>query len=224
MLSLLEKMMLAAIDERKNKITWRSHNLVRFGLKGAVVLKLAELNKIRIENKKIVVIDESYTGDDILDFVLKHFSDTKRPLRLSSWIYGYSANNKEIKNRALNRLEDKGIITQEETRVLVFFTISSYIISGSDKKAEVSKCIHDAFFKSKDQVAKDDAFLASLITICGFTKPFLSGQEIKESKEKIKLIKKGEYYPIENNTLKEVIKAVGSAIASQTAAVASAGT
>ncbi len=216
MLTLIEKIMLLSIDEKKNKISMQGYNFSRYGPKAAAILNLIELNKIKLENKKIVVTDTSSSSDNILDDVLEKLSS--KPINLNTWLYSYTVFERQMRIKALNNLEEKGIIMQEEKRFLGLIPYKKYIIYNNDERQTIKNSIREKLLSESTDASDEIIAIISLAAICGSLKMFFNNTEMKQIKKKIKSIKKAEYFKSSGEELKKILKGIQNAMASRAAA------
>ncbi|MEE4257671.1 MAG: GPP34 family phosphoprotein, partial [Bacteroidales bacterium] len=67
-LTLKEKFLILAYDPVKGKNL--ATNFISYGLAGAILMELAELNRIKIEKKRVKLTGHQRTGDHVLDNAL----------------------------------------------------------------------------------------------------------------------------------------------------------
>ncbi|RCX15547.1 Golgi phosphoprotein 3 GPP34 [Anaerobacterium chartisolvens] len=214
MLNASERLMLLAINTDKNKIGYDAYNVTRYGIKGIVLMELIALKRVKIEHKRIAVVDDCSTGDRILDMVMEKIKASGHPIKIGSWILGYSMLGSSLKAGIMDSLEDNGIIRQEEQRFLGLFPMKRYIVTGMNHRQELASRIKRLTLGDKNAVGYEEACIISILAVCGYLKAILSKDEIKSIKDKIKLIKKGEYFGIEGQGIEEILKGIRNAISS----------
>ncbi len=217
MLNLAEKLTLVSFDESKGKLSFRNHNVMRFGLKGAIALKLCQLGKIRFENSKIILTDTTSTGDAILDNAVKVLGKKQKPVSLYNWIYGFSIYTAQLKKDILMNLVDNAILREEEKRFLGLFPMKRYSLTNREHYQRLSSTLREVLINNRTDMAGEDQELVTLYAMCGYYPKYISNAERKEHKEKIKSIKKLTFFKSGNKNLEEVVKAIKKAIASQAA-------
>jgi hypothetical protein len=76
MLNIIDKTVLIALNDKGRLV--RAHYLARYGLLGAVLMELGRTGKIVLEDKRIVMLNQSSTGDQILDNALDMLRKQKK--------------------------------------------------------------------------------------------------------------------------------------------------
>ena len=71
------------------------------------------------------VIDQTPTGDPLLDELLQEILSAKKPKGLRHWVFA-AANMPKLKHRVASQLCELGILRQDERKVLWFFTQNVY--------------------------------------------------------------------------------------------------
>ena len=95
----------------------------KHALGGAIVAELVAAGRAEIESGKksfINVIDGRPIGDAALDACLKKISSAKRRAQAPAWITRL-ANMRDLKHDVARSLCNKGVLMEDETRVLIFF-------------------------------------------------------------------------------------------------------
>lgn len=218
MLNASERIMLLTINTDKNKIGYDAYNVIRYGIKGIALLQLVAFKRVKLERKRITVVDDCSTGDRILDMVMEKIKSSRHPVRISSWFSGYSIFGSSLKSGVLDGLEDNGVIRQEEQRFLGLFPLKRYIVTGVNHRQELASGMKRLLLGDKNEIGYEEACIISILAVCGYLKAVLSKAEIRGIKDKIKLIKKGMYYRVEGQTLQEVLKGIRNAISAAAAA------
>ena len=108
-LSLIEKFILLSLDVKKGKFLIDSMSL-NYGIAGAILLELSELNKISIKNKKIVVTDNKLTKISIVNACIKLINNSRKQRKAKYWVYKIGNKSSGFKKMILKDLYDKKII------------------------------------------------------------------------------------------------------------------
>lgn len=93
------------------------------GLGGSLLLELAIRGRLDIEDKKVVVRDESPTGDPLVDQALSRITADVKPRRPGHWVQKFA---KDTRKLALERLVEQGVLDREEDTVLLVFPRTRY--------------------------------------------------------------------------------------------------
>jgi len=117
-LTLKEKLLLLAYhpDKGTNLIpTYVGH-----GIAGAILLELAALKKINIEDNRIRLLDHKKTGDDQLDYLINILSNSSKNYKVKSILAKIQGKTSMIKKPLLEGLVKKRYLKREEKRFLIF--------------------------------------------------------------------------------------------------------
>ena len=115
MLSLLEELFLLSIDDSTGTVLSSAGKALGFGLAGAVLAELALQNKVCVNDKgRLELIDDTETGDKLLDKVLREMQASEKPRKLTYWVNTLSARPKKFRQQLEESLAAKGIIAEED--------------------------------------------------------------------------------------------------------------
>ncbi|WP_433723461.1 GOLPH3/VPS74 family protein [Actinoplanes sp. CA-051413] len=92
------------------------------GLGGALLLELAISGRIGVEDKKVVVLDPTATGDPLVDQALDRIVADDKPRKPAYWVKKFT----DTRKPALDRLVDQGVLTREQDKVLFVFPRTRY--------------------------------------------------------------------------------------------------
>ncbi|MEU8606719.1 GPP34 family phosphoprotein [Actinoplanes sp. NPDC048791] len=92
------------------------------GLGGALLLELAISGRISVEDKKVVVLDPTATGDPLVDQALDRIVADDKPRKPAHWVKKFT----DARKPALDRLVDQGVLTREQDKVLFVFPRTRY--------------------------------------------------------------------------------------------------
>jgi len=93
------------------------------GVGGSLLLELAISGRVGIEDKKVVVLDGTPTGDPLVDQALGRIAADEKPRRPAHWVRKFA---KDTRKLALNRLVEQGVLTRREDTVLLVFPRTRY--------------------------------------------------------------------------------------------------
>ena len=187
MLKLMEELLLLALDDEKGKILSSSSCALPYGLRGALLLELFLAEKIDIVDKKIVVIDKSNTGNEVLDNGLNIIDTYHKQKTVKFWITKLTSQMKELRKDLLNELITKGILEQQDKKVLWVIPATRYptknpVIENRVRKRIIGIVLHD------EELDERSSMLISLINACELIKEVFPKDNLKDAKKKIKTI------------------------------------
>jgi len=206
---LIEKFVLIAIDPKTGRLLIDSLSL-NYGIAGAILLEMSELNKIAIKDRKIFVSDDKYSNDLIIDECSKLIANSKKLHKSKYWV-------NKIGNRA-NRFK-KVILNDLNKKKIVFFKKKSFLwglISVKRYPSSNVKIINDLKQKLKSIVLDnqksdlESLLLLSLMNSCKLSHVlFISKKEYRKANKRIKeLVREIEI----SNEVGHVIKEIQAAV------------
>lgn len=120
-MNLVEEFTLLAYGDDGTPLTDGTH--LDHGLGGGLLLELALSGRVDVEDKRVVVLDPSPTGDPLVDAALARIAGEEKPRRPGHWVSKFA---KETRPQALARLVDAGILRTEKDKVLWVFPRTKY--------------------------------------------------------------------------------------------------
>ena len=217
MVGLPEQLLLLALNEKGSVVSSASLALP-FGLAGAVLTELTLRGSLRAVDGKLVVVDPTPTGDDILDQALRQIQASRRDRRPRVWIDKLSRSVKHLKGRLLQRLVDAGVLRREERRILWLFHADRYPACDQQVESDLRRHLRSIVI---DGLKPDleTAMLISLVGACGLVREVFAPAERKQAAGRIQQIAQSE--PI-GKAVSDSIAAIHAAIAASAAASAAA--
>jgi hypothetical protein len=217
-LTLVESFLLLALDN-KGKFLIDSVSL-NHGVAGAVLMKLTILKKIKVERRRVHVIDASDTGIEFLDQFLHYINASQKPKRVRRWVHKLAARLKKRKYTIIANLIERGILKKEKNKFLGIIPYTVYPTVDSSPEDEVRSHLLD-IIRSKKEVDPKSLMLLSLLEATKLSKALFSRRkEHKYARKRIKaLTREFETNSIIHATIKEVCSAVITASTSAAVAV-----
>jgi len=120
-LSLAEELMLLALNEEKGTVLVAASVGLPYGLAGALLIDLEAAGLVRLEGKEVFAVPTGSARDELLDEALGAIRASKRTRTLGHWVNKIGRSGGKTKKRLLDRLASKGILKQEEHRLLLVF-------------------------------------------------------------------------------------------------------
>lgn len=218
-ITLKEKFILLAMNPEKG--TNLIPTFIGHGIAGAILLELAGLKKVNIEDNRIIVTDSKRTGDEQLDLVLAYLKDAGKPLKVKTIINKFQGKASKIKKPLLAGLVNKRFLHRNEKRFL-FFKYNLY--PSANRKYRDDLIEHIRRLILRDIKSEDDIPLLAGLTGATqlFTKFFRDRKERKLARKRVKqIVKENEIEGAIDETVKAVQAAIAVSIAT-TAVVATA--
>lgn len=205
-LTIKEKFVLLAYHPSKG------YNLVPtsigYGIAGAMLMELAELKKIQIQDSRVKLQDTKKTGDILLDEFIGILAKPSRPYRVKTAITKVKNHTGKFKKPILAGLVKKRILKAEKKRFLIFRYMRYPFISYGIRK-DIIEHIRRLVLR-KIESDNDIPLLTGLAGACKLTRKFFHGkEERKTAKKRIKeIISESQI----DSAIDETIKAVQAAV------------
>lgn len=162
---------------------------------GAVLMDLALLDRIDTDASKLVLVDASPTGDDLLDKTLAEIVAAKDDPQVTQyWIEKVALNAHDIFLDSLDRLTESGVLAHDDGG---FWTLSHRTKAASRKSAATkssSESSDDVKLRIFTVIYGDDIpdphdiAVIALVEACEVFGLMLGPEEYEEVKERIELI------------------------------------
>ena len=156
---------------------------------GAVLMDLALENRIDTDLKRLVLIDPTPLGDDVLDPILARIAQAKETSDARYWVEDIADNVEQIREGALAGLVERGILRREENRFLWVFQSRRYPIVDGEADREVKLRIMEVLFGNEIPDPRD-IVLICLADACGILRELLSARELERAAARIEQVRK----------------------------------
>lgn len=158
---------------------------------GALLADLALENRLRIDSESLTCIDETTTGDELLDGVLQEISGEPTQRNTQYWVECFAHRSEFVIESLLGRLVERGILDHDEGGYwsLNRSVARSRRYAGTDGtlKTEVRSRIPSALFE--DHIpSPQDAILIDLANACEALRHLMPVEDYEEVKDRIDLI------------------------------------
>ena len=158
---------------------------------GSILAELALENRIDTDLKELHLIDDSPTGDELLDPVLSDIVTSEGSFDTQYWIERCTARAGETVSLALTRLEESGVVDQQ---LGGFYSLArtvarskSYQTSEGVERQEARARILSVILND-DIPEPRDVILINLAHTCGAFKLILSPDDYEERLERIEML------------------------------------
>ena len=193
MLRFAEEIMLLLLHDENGDFAPVSELSLQCALAGAVLMDLALENRIDTDTERLILLDKTPTGDDLLDPTLANIAEST-PVGESShdaryWVEYVAEYAYEIRARALDRLIEAGILQQRDDRFLWVFRARRYPIIDGKVDREVKLRIMGVLFSDEIPDPRDIVIIA-LADVCGLFRELLSRRELERAATRIDQVRK----------------------------------
>ncbi len=189
MLRFAEEIMLLLLDDENGRFAAAARPAVDLALAGGVLMDLALESRIDTDVHKLVLIDAKPTGDDLLDPVLAHIAAADRNHDARYWVEHVKDRADEIREAALGRLIERGILHRRDDRFLWVFRSRRYPVVDGAADQEVKLRILDLLF-SDDIPDPRDVVVVCLCDVCGLFDSLLTRDELSQVYPRIRQLTK----------------------------------
>lgn len=192
-LRVYEEITLLALHDDKGTVGMQAmHN--DLGIAAAGLMELISLGRLDIDESDdkafVEVLDATPTGDPVLDEMLDRIASANKRSRMKSWVQKLSR-TRQLRHTVAAQLVAHGVLTQEESKFLIFFERAKYPEIDPTIEAGITERIRMAITTD----AEVDDRTAMLVTVASATdllKNNFSKAELKTAKARIAQITEGD--------------------------------
>lgn len=163
--------------------------LVRYALGGAVLMDLALENRIDTDVQRLFLIDSTPVGDSLLDPMLAEIAQADQVHDALYWVEHATRHADEIREAALARLVDSGILEVSDDRFLRIFGTRHYRLADDRAERELVGRIRDTLLSEAIPEPRD-IVIVTLADGCGLIGHMLSADEMAGAAARIELVRK----------------------------------
>ncbi|WP_257348493.1 GOLPH3/VPS74 family protein [Pseudalkalibacillus decolorationis] len=208
MFTIPEELLLLALDDEKGTVVFSALSSLNYGLAGAIFAELTILERITLEDKKIVVTNEAPTGDTVLDDVLRRIKESPKERTVDHWIQNSTSWIPQVKKDLLGNLVKKGVLEEKEEKVLWIFTSHKYPTDEEASEQQIRKHIYKSVFENEETDARS-GILLSLVKACNLVEEVFTKDKRKEAKKRIdELNQKNDYAKAVHSSIEAMQMAV----------------
>ncbi len=184
MLSFAEEIFLLALDDKQGIIKPLPVSALDYALAGAVLMDLALQDRIDTDLTSLSVTDTKLTGDPILDDTLRQIQQKPEPQPAGYWLKHFEHQSRHIQERVLARLIQKGILKQENQRILWVFEVRRYPLMDNREVQEVKSRLRDLIL-SDDIPEPREVVLINLGNACRLLDDLFTPAEYEKVRARI---------------------------------------
>ena len=188
MLRFAEEIMLLMLED-DGKFVNVPDRLLRYGLAGGLLMDLALENRIDTDVDKLVLVDSTPVDDNLLDPLLADISASSETHGARYWIEHTVDLADDIRETAIDRLVERGILSREEGQFLWVFRSRRYPTIDGTAEREVKLRIMEVLFSEKIPSPRD-VVIINLAHACNLFKEILSARELAQASERIDQVRK----------------------------------
>ena len=188
MLRFAEEIVLLSLRDDDGKFVPVPATSMQHALAAAVLMELALENRIDTDPENLILIDSTPMGDSLLDPTLEMIAaGDQRDARY--WVDQTARQADDIKQKALARMVERGILEQQEERFLWVFRSRRYPVIDGRQDREVKLRILGVLLSDEIPDPRDIVII-SLADACGILRHLLPKREFESTRDRIDQIRK----------------------------------
>jgi len=184
MVTFVEEIVLLALDDKKGKFVDLPPLALDQALAGAALLELALQNRIDTDLAHLMLVSDKPTGDKMLDPILREIAAAKDKKDAKYWVGVISADGEKIRNAALARLVEKGVLKREEKKILWVIPGRRYPMIQNKEEEEVRKRIRHVVVDGAIPSPRD-VVIISLASACQLLRTVFSDADLLKHSPRI---------------------------------------
>lgn len=187
MLTMLEEVVLLAVDEKTGGLRSAREFGTVYALVGAVLFDLALAGKIDTDTETIQVIDKKPTGNKTLDRVLNEMMRRPDLNTVQDWIEHIYHRKADLEGEALESLIQQGILCHEKTKRLWIVDVERFPVVSDRHLQHVKVRLAEAI-RSDGIPDTRDIMLVSIAEPCGLLGYVLDEKELERRRARIETL------------------------------------
>ena len=187
MLTMLEEVVLLAVDEQTGHLRSTREFGTAYALAGAVFFDLALARRIDTDTEEIQITDVSPTGNVTLDRVLAAMSAQPHVRTVRDWIEALFRRKGDLEGEALASLIGRGILRHEKTRRLWIIEVEKFPLVDEQPHQHVRVRLADAILGDAIPQTRD-IMLVSIAEPCGLLGSVLSAEQLQNRRARIQML------------------------------------
>ena len=181
--------MLLLLNDEDGKFVRVPDWSLSYALAGAVLMDLALEDRIDTDLEKLVLVNDAPLGDDLLDPTLADIAGAEDKRDARFWVERTAAWSDEIRERALARLVERGILETRDDRFLWVFRARRYPLMDGRAEREVKLRIMEVLLTDVLPGPRDVVIIC-LADACGLFRRLLSKSELHAAAARIDQVRK----------------------------------
>jgi hypothetical protein len=192
-LLLHEELLLLALRDEKGTVHSRAA-MLGLALGGGILSELALAERLRLTADKRPFVElgaDKPLGDEVLDECLGRVRDARRRARAETWVSRF-ANVRQLRHRVAAGLCRKGVLREDEDRVLWLFRRRLYPERDGRYEQRILARMRKAIFSESRRVEPRTAMLVTLADAAGLLAIPFTRRELRERKKRLKELREGQ--------------------------------
>lgn len=217
-LNIIEKFLLIAQHPDKGRFIIPQMQL-HFGISGAILLVLSIEKRLKIENKRLIMLNDKMHVHPMLNMAIDTIKQSTKTRRIKYWVNKLNRKSSMYKWAFMKDLEDKRIVRIEQKKFLGLIPYKkSYLIDRRTRPLYLTK-LRACVLHGK-QIDESDSVVLALIQACKTQKVLAKDRsERKAIRIKLKqILKEIPIAGVVDQTIQEVQAAIMTAVIASTVA------
>ena len=181
--------MLLLLDDKDGSFLPIPEWSMQCALAGAVLMDLALDDRIDTDLESLILVDGKPTGDPLLDPTLERIAASRDVQGARYWVENTAPYADEIREGALARLVENGVLNREEDRFLWVFRSRRYPTIDGRAEREVKLRIMGVLLSDEIPDPRDIVIIC-LCDACGIFNELLSPRELERARGRIDQVRK----------------------------------
>ena len=187
MLTMLEEVVLLAVDEKTGQLRSTREFGTAYALVGAVFFDLALAKKIDTDTETIHIIDTSSAGNATLDRVLANMAKRSDLTTVRAWIEELFLQRDDLEGEALASLIKQGILRHEVSKLLWIIDVERFPMVNNQHQQLAKLRLARAIVTDEIPDTRD-IMLVSIADQCGLLPYVLSASELSNRTDRIQML------------------------------------
>jgi len=183
-LTMLEEVVLLAVDEQTGNLRSTREFGTAYALVGALFFDLALAKRIDTDTETIQIIDQTPTGNATLDRVLAGMAQKPQLTTVRQWIEEIFLRRDDLEGEALGLLIAREVLRHEKTRRLWIIDIERFPLVDNKPQQHVKARLAQAILTDNIPDTRD-IMLVSIAEQCGLLGYVLSDTQLNSRRQRI---------------------------------------
>lgn len=188
-ISLVEEFLLVTLEDTGGEFDSVPDIILNCGVAGAALMDLALRERIDSDLQALWATDRTPTGDAAFDRILEEIAAEPQRLDAKSWIERLSSRGLAMREAAVRRLCERGILKEEDHAYLWVLKARRYPRAEEGERTEAKLRILKLIF-SDDLPDPRDVALIALADACGVFERILMPKELERARPRIAQLRK----------------------------------
>jgi len=184
MLTMLEEVVLLAVDEQTGNLRSTREFGTAYALVGALFFDLALERRIDTGTQTIRIVDRAATGNATLDRVLAEMAAKPHLTTVRQWIEEIFLNRRDLEGEALASLIAQGILRHEKTKRMWIIDVERFPMVNDRPQQHVKARLAQAILTDGIPDTRD-IMLVSIAEQCGLLGYVLSDTQLQNRRQRV---------------------------------------